>query len=367
MPSIPLYDTRTLLEAVQRMMPANTFLRDTFFPTVQTFVTENVDVDFQKGKRRVAPFVARGSRSSGFTMDRQGFQTRNYKPPLIAPQRKLTIEDISSRSMGENIYSQRTPQERQAERIAGDLAFFEETITRREEIMCRDILTSGACIINGYVDDDMNNIVEDKIDYGFQQSVVLSGADLWSASTAHPYENLKTWRQTVLKNSGSAPSIAIMSSNVVEKFILSPEIVSILNRNVVLGTLQPTTDGYQSKLGFGISVPLAEYDGQVTFVGVLPGLGMEIYQYDEWYDDEDGNPQPMIPDNMVILAKRGMGKRLYGAVTQMEQDEQFHTYEGTRVPKIWANINADTRMIRTSARPLPAPDVIEDWLVATVM
>ncbi len=360
---IPMYETRTLLEAIKRMMPARTFLRDTFFNEVQTFVTENVDVDFQKEKRRVAPFVVHG----GFTMDRQGFVTRNYKPPLVAPQRKLTVEDINTRSMGENIYSQRTPEQRQAERIADDLAFFETAITRREEIMCRDILTTGKCTIKGYVDDDQKNIVQDEINYGFNQFVTLSGADLWSAPTAHPYEDLKAWRMQVLKNSGFAPNIAIMSGNVVEKFILAEEIKSILNRNIVLGTLQPTTDGYQSRLGFGISVPLADYDGQVTFVGTLPGLGLEIYQYDEWYDDENGVTQPMIPDNLVILGKKNMGKRLYGAVTQMEQDEQFHTYEGQRVPKVWANINSDVRMIRTSARPLPAPDVIEDWLVATVM
>ncbi len=364
---IPLYETRTLLEAVKRMMPATTFLRDTFFNQVQTFVTQSVDVDFQKEKRRVAPFVARGSASNGFTMDRQGFTTRNYIPPLIAPQRKLTVEDINTRSMGENVYSQRTPEQRQAERIADDLAFFERAITRREEIMCRDILTTGKCTIKGYVDDDLKNCVEDEINYNFQQFVTLSGANLWSEKTSHPYEDLKAWRMQVLKNSGAAPNIAIMSANVVEKFILHPEISGILNRNIVLGTLQPTTDGYQSKLGFGISVPLAQYDGQVTFVGLLPGLGLEIYQYDEWYDDENGKTQQMIPDNLVILAKKNMGKRLYGAVTQMEMDGAFHTYEGARIPKVWANINADTRMIRTSARPLPAPDVIEDWLVATVL
>lgn len=364
---IAIYDTRTLMEAIVRMMPARTFLRDTFFPNVQTFVTENIDVDFQKQKRRAAPFVARGSKENGFTMDRQGFITRNYTPPLIAPQRKLTIEDINTRSMGENIYSQRTPEQRQAERIADDLAFFETAITRREEIMCRDILTSGKCTIKGFVDDDQKNYVEDEINYGFGQTVVLSGSDLWSNPGAHPYENLKAWRKQVLQKSGSAPNICLMASDVAEKFVLSDEIKSILNRNLFLGSFQPTTDGFQQRLGFAISVNLADYDGQVTFVAQLPGLGMEAYEYDEWYDEEDGSTQPMIPSGTVILAKKGMGKRLYGAVTQMEMDGEFHTYEGARVPKVWANINADTRMIRTSARPLPAPDVIEDWLVAKVL
>lgn len=366
MPNISLYDTRTLLDAVQRIMPARSFLRDTFFPQVKTFVTENVDVDYRKGKRRVAPFVARGA--GGITMDRQGFVTRNYTPPLVAPQRKLTVEDINARQMGENVYSQKTPEERQASLIADDLVFFEDAITRREEIMCRDILYTGKCTIKGYIDDTQSNYVEDEIDYGFSQMVTLSGTDLWSASTtSHPYENLKSWRREVLQNSGSAPNIAIFSSDIVEDFVFHPEIKDILNRNIILGVMQPTTAGFATNMEATSSISLNDYQGQLTFVGTLPGLGLEIYEYDEWYDDETGVTQPMIPAGTVLLGKKGMAKRYYGAVTQLEMSGDFMTYEGQRVPKVWSNIDADARMIRMSTRPVPAPDVIEDWLVAKVV
>ncbi len=362
---ISIYDTRTLLEALRRMMPAPSFIRDTVFNNVKTFVTENIDVDFQKENRRVAPFIAKGA--GGFDMDRQGFVTRNYVPPIVAPQRKLTVEDIVNRSMGENIYSQRTPEERQAERIAEDLAFFEKTITRREEIMCRDILLTGKCVMNGYIDDKLSNYTQDAIDYGFSQLVALSGGSLWSSpSTSKPLDDLKVWRGTVFKNSGTVPNICLMSANVVDNFVLHPQITGILNRNIMMGMLAPVADGYQQNALSRPTVDLSAYEGAITFVGTLPGLGLEIYQYDAWYDDDNGVTQQMIPDNTVILFKKNMGRRFYGAVTQMEMDGNFYTYEGQRVPKVWSNINADTRMIRTTSRPLPAPDVIEDWLVATV-
>lgn len=365
MAGLALYETRTLLEALKRMMPAPSFIRDVCFNDVKTFVTENIDVDFQKENRRVAPFIAKGA--GGFNMDRQGFVTRNYVPPIVAPQRKLTVEDISNRNMGENLYSQQTPEDRQAIRIAEDLAFFEKAITRREELMCRDILLTGKCIVDGYVDDKTENVVTDAIDYGFNQLVTLSGDSMWSdPSKSDPFNDLKTWRKTVYKASGTVPNICLMSSNLVEDFVTHPKIANILNRNVMIGILAPIANGFQQDALSKPTIDLAKYDGAITFVGTLPGLGLEIYQYDAWYDDSNGITQEMIPDNTVIVFKKNMGKRYYGAVTQMEMDGNFYTYEGMRVPKVWSNINADTRMIRTTSRPLAAPDVIEDWLVATV-
>lgn len=364
MAGLAMYETRTLLEAIQRMMPAPSFILDVCFNQEKTFVTENIDVDYQKENRKVAPFIAKGA--GGFNMDRQGFVTRTYTPPIVAPQRKLTVEDISNRSMGENIYSQQTPESRQAVRIAEDLAFFEKAITRREELMCRDILLTGKCLVSGYVDDNTANIVYDAIDYSFSQLVTLSGSSLWSASTSDPFNDLKNWRKTVFKASGTAPNICLMASNLVENFVTHPKIVNILNRNVMIGMLAPVAAGFQQNALSKSSIDINKYDGAITFVGTLPGLGLEIYQYDAWYEDEAGNTQDMIPDNTVVIFKKNMGKRYYGAVTQMEMDGNFYTYEGKRIPKVWSNINSDTRMIRTTSRPLAAPDVIEDWLVAKV-
>jgi hypothetical protein len=42
----------------------------------------------------------------------------------------------------------------------------------------------------------------------------------------------------------------------------------------------------------------------LTFVGRLPELGLEIYTYDEWYLDDDGNEQPMIPEKTVLIGSR---------------------------------------------------------------
>jgi hypothetical protein len=270
------------------------------------------------------------------------------------------------RSMGENIYSQQTPADRQAERLAEDLVFFDKTTTRREEIMCRDILTTGKCIMKGYIDDTTKGTVNETIDYNFSQIVTLSGSDLWTNSSSAPIKNLETWRRLIIKNSDGAPNICLMASNIVDDFINNSGLTKVLNPNVMLGSISPVINGQAQNSLTPASISLADYNNSLTYVGTLPGLGMEIYTYDAWYEDENGITQQMIPDNTVILGKKNMASMYYGAVTQMEMDGEFYTYEGKRIPKTWSELGANARMIRESARPLPVPQVMEDWLVATV-
>ena len=54
-----IFDTRTMLEAVEQMPSARRFLLNTFFNggNPVTFATKTVDIDIIKGKRKMAPFV----------------------------------------------------------------------------------------------------------------------------------------------------------------------------------------------------------------------------------------------------------------------------------------------------------------------
>ena len=57
--AISIYDPRTMGKLVERMPKVHTFIKDTFFRNVETFVTEKVDVDFKKGNRALAPLYTR--------------------------------------------------------------------------------------------------------------------------------------------------------------------------------------------------------------------------------------------------------------------------------------------------------------------
>lgn len=347
---ISIYETRTMLQAVEKMIPVRTFFRDTFFPDVETFPTEKVDVDFRKGKRKMAPFVARTT--GGITVGRNGFQTDTYETPYTAPQRALTKNDITPRMMGENIYSTRTPEQRAQELLAKDLIELDEMIIRREEWMCREILLNGLVTIKGWVDKvgGAAEYVEDTVDYQFTNKETLVGEDAWNEVTSDKHGDLKRIRQEIIKEAGRNPGIVIMASNVVELFINDSKIHDLMDiRNLTIGIIQPRVQA-----------------NGLTYIGTLVDLGLEIYSYDEWFLDDDGNEYPMVPDDHLIMGSVGLGSRLYGAVTQLESDEEFHTYEGTRIPKVWADRNNDVKMIRLASRPLPKPEDVDSWYTLRV-
>lgn len=343
-----LYKTQTLLQAVVNMPKTHTFLRDTFFPKNETFVTEDVLIDYKKGKRRVAPFVA--PRVGGITIARDGFKTERIKAPRVAPQRIMTVDDISNRQAGENLFSAKTPAQRQAELLANDLQELGDSIDRREELTAAQVLFEGKAILDGYIDDKLTLKVDQEIDFDFSQVETLSGTNKWSESTAAIYTDLTKWRKEIIKNSGVSPDTVILGEDVLPVFLSNPVIKEMFDKlNINLGSITPSI-----------------VSDAVTFIGKLPGLGLEIYTYDEYYEDENGELKSLVPATKVLMAKKGGGGFAYGAVTQLEKG-QFNTYEGRQVPKQWADEQNEAVMLRLTSRPVPKPDDVNSWLVANVL
>ncbi|MCI9174409.1 MAG: major capsid protein [Lachnospiraceae bacterium] len=340
---MPEYTTREMMEAIDQTPPVRTFLQRTFFPGDRTHVTEKVEFDVRKGKRVMAPFVS--PRKGGKVLTRQGYQTNQFTTPKIAPERVLTKDDISVRAMGENVYSQRTPAEREDELLAKDLTDLEESIARRKEWMCRQILFEGKVDVT-----DPDEGIDIQIDFGFENIVVLGADEQWSLATVDPLVLLRERRKKIIKDTGMAPDIAIFSSDVIEDFINNPYVLKAMNvlnmKNVVI---EPRV-----------------VDPALTFYGRIAELDIDIYTYDEWFLSDDGEEESMIPPGTVLLAHSGgEGQIEYGLVTQME-DKKFCSYEGKLVPKVWADENDEVKKVRLTSRPLPRPFDVASWSVIYV-
>lgn len=344
--AINIYETRTMMKAINLRIPMKTFLKDSFFGTPKTFLTEKVDVDVKKGRRRMAPFVA--PRVGGIVMVRDGFDTKSISTPKIAPERLLTKDDISSRALGESIYSSRTPEERSRELLANDLVELDDFITHREEWMAREVLLTGKVLITEQTE---NGVVSEKeVDFHFTNKITLSGTDLWSSADSDPIADLKEWRKDIIKKTGKNPEMIIMASDVMTIFLKHPKVKEEFNL---------------LNMKFGVIEPSVKIDG-TTFYGKLPELGVELYTYDEWFVDDNGNDTEMIPSGTVLMMSKNLGSVAYGAVTQMEKGE-FITYEGTRVPKQYSDDKNETKNLRITARPVPVPDDVDSWYVAKVL
>lgn len=344
-------DTRVLLAAVERAVKPTTTLIDTFFPNMQTFNTEVVDMEYREGGRAMAPFVVPGTK--GVNMARNGSTIRSYKAPLMKPKRTIEPADILMRGFGETVYSTKTPEERAAEIRARDLNELVDMCVRRQEWMAAQLLLNGSYSIEGYADDGKAQKVDTISFPGFKNKKTLSGTDTWDNSTASIYDDIAEVSQKISRAAGEIPTVAICS-NTVEKYLLN-------NEQILKYLMIPSRDNMAL---MSIQPQLIRPD--LRRIGFISALNLELYAYDGGYLDADGNFVPYIPDDNIIIGVKGKGRRLFGAVTQLEGDGNYHTYASQYVPKVTADVESDVTSLTLSSRCVICPDFLDSWATIKV-
>lgn len=334
------YTTREMVEALELIPPVRNFLTRTFFPRERTHTAEKIEVDVKKGKRIMAPFVS--PRIGGKVITRQGFQTNEFTTPRIAPERVLTVDDISKRTLGENIYSKKTPSEREDELLADDIRELDDAIQRRIEWMSRQVIFEGKLDV---IDKEAG--VDLQVDYGFKNITVLTSDKYWSLSTVNPMPLLKKERRRIIKESGSAPDMLLFAEDTIDIFIDNPFIKEAMNiRNMQNIEIKPRI-----------------VDDALTFYGRIASPGLDIYSYNESFINDDGEEEDIVPSGACLMASsKGIGSLEFGLITQIE-DKKFQSYEAKQVPKIYCAEKSDVKTIRLTSRPLPKPDDIASWSV----
>lgn len=338
----PNYSTRTLLAAFETGPIVSTFLRDTFFKGRDYPPTSTIEFDFRRGRRKMAPFVA--PLIGGKVMERQGFETRFFKAPRIAPVRALRTPDLEPRLIGETIYSGRTEADRAADLIAEDSIFLDDSITRREEWMCREVLINGQITVtaeNGYT--QLINFLESglpptNVSNHFPVASLAGGT--WDTPTGDPLLDLQNARLETIKRSGIAPNVALFGTNAAAVFTRNATVKELLdNRRMEMGMVQP----------------VIQSDSVVRF-GTVPGL--ELYSYAEYFEDDAGQLFPMLPPDFVMLISTNVqNKIVYGAFTQLEdaKAKRFVTYQTSRIPFVYGDEEGGSLFYRLTACPLPMP------------
>ena len=344
---VSIYEPRTMDRVIQKLPPVRTFFRSTFFKHEKTFVTETVDVDFKKGSRKVAPFVSR--LIGGKVVPNTGYRTETYPPPLVAPDKITTIDDLLKRSAGENPYSGRTPAQRAVQKMADDFIELREQITRREELMCAQTIFTGSIPIIG---DGVNEVIT----FGFSnKETITKAADKWTNEASNPIEDLKRWHETVQRKGFLNCDICVMGKTVAAAFVNHPKVKELLDvRNYNLAVIQPR------------QLP----DG-VTYIGTIHEIGMDIYKYNEWYlddwtDPENKEEKPLVPENQLALLSSNPGWSMYyGAITLIDEPNgNFRTVEGKLVPDTWTKRRPARRFLNISSAPLCVPHDVDSWFVA---
>ena len=353
-----IYDTYNMLTAVEVLKPARRFLLDTFFPSVQTSAAKSIIVDIVKGRRKMAPYVS--PRVAGKVMQKRGFKTVGYEPAYVKPKTVTTASDFLKRSAGEAIYgSTMTPQDRAALKLAEELMYLDDIITRRLEQMCSEAIQTGKLIIKG---DD----IEDEVDFMMDPDnlPVFSGTSLFSAkSTAQPLATLRSLKKQALNKSGINPTHCIMATDVYEAFLMTDEIRGSTNQRSIFD---------MTKINMGVIEPKM-LPGGVTYVGTLTETQLDLYTYDEWYIDEnyeteqsDGEMAMIKSGNLILGSTNGQGTQYFGAIEDVAAIESG-MYAVPRYPKTWIEEDPSVRMLMLQSAPLIVPKVIDSWICAKVL
>ena len=354
--AIDIYRTKTMLAAVRQMTPVTSFLRDRYFPAGagDLFPTEEVLVEYKDASgNRLAPVVM--PRKGSISVERDSYYTRKMAPPLVAPSRPLTIDDLNRKGFGEDLFSDRTPAERQADILIQDLQDFDELHTNREEYIAAKCMFENGYVLRQYADKygegEYTEYEMKFYDEGSNPAVYVPGVK-WNESAS---DKLAALYQMIsmLTSVGNAASEVLLGADAADALLGDEKLQKLLDlNNYRIGAIEP------------LQLPQgAARLGRL----IVRGRMIDLLTYDGTYvDEQDGKVKPYVPAKQICVTAPGVGRGLYGAVSQIEQsDNQWHSYMGRRVPRYWTEKNA--RELTVSSRPLFIPRTKNPFISATVL
>lgn len=343
--TIDIYSPRTMGSVVRSMPPLMTFLRDRYFSRRQHYMTERVDFDLVKGGRPMAPFVTYNGGAE--LMDKRGFETKTFTTPLLAPATLTTAEELLARMPGEAVYSGMSPEQRAVRKLSEELRDLRDSIDRREEWMCAQLLTTGKIPVLG-------SQINATVDVNFTNKGTAKVK--WSESNADIMGDMALAQDTVFQTAFLNATDAIVGTAAAEYLLNNTKIQKLLDiRDFQLGRVEP------KNLPQGV-----RYIGHLTSAT----MDMDIYTYNEHFQDPtDGKLKPLIPAHKMIVLPKDMNAELaYGQHTWLDQRTQkWYSDNSGRTPDAWVEKNPDRKMVAMYSRPLPVPKEVNAWYVMDVL
>ncbi|TCK43989.1 major capsid protein E [Paraburkholderia sp. BL8N3] len=347
MPGNLIYDTNTLIQVVQNLKMAQSFLLDRFFRNMITSDTEFVSIDVDVGKRRMSPFCS--PLVEGKLVESRRYQTNTFKPPYIKDKRAPDLRKPVRRMIGERIGGEVTPVEREQMNLEFELNDQIDMLTRRLEWMAAQALVTGTVTVSG------EGFPTTVIDFGRDGSltIALAGGAQWTAAnitagTANPTGNIETWQQAVLKSSGAVATDIVFTPKAWNGFKLDP----VLKGAILYPTL-------------GENGNVVNVGAQIDRGGVYKGRWgqYDLWLYNDWYVDDNNVEQPMLPDGTLLMSGPNLdGTRAFGQII----DPAFSYASMPFAPKTWLKDDPAQRFIMMQSSPLVIPSRVNASLAATV-
>lgn len=349
-------DTFQLISAVKKMYPVVQFFKDRYFPDGRTYYSDKVLVETKKQGRRIAPFVI--PVIGGIKMESQSYRAYEYDAPYIAPYMLITPEDISKKAFGESPDSNRSPADRENEVQGEKMDDLRNSVLRREEEMCTQVLCNGEVVMRHY------GSAEDAAAGKNYQEKILRFYDVEEGFTNRyrfPSDFAKMTAKEkllelykmagILRGRGIRATDLVMTADVSMLFMSDPDFLEYYDKaRVNTGQID------QKELPSGVVC-----NGCININGVV----FTMFTYDEVFEDLDGTQKAFLPKGTILLLHSDMGRAVHAQVTFLQGDH-FVSYAERMVPRVLPDTKNNMIRVQIFSRPVIFVHDWESWIVANI-
>lgn len=340
-----LYTTAQMLPVVRVAPIESSYWLDNFFGRIMTFDTEEVMFDHIRTYRRMAPFVS--PVVQGRVMRSRGFETRAFRPAYVKPKHIVDPNRLFTRTVGEGITGTLSPAQRWNLAVAENLREERDAIRRRENWMAAQAVIHGSVTITG--EDYPTQVINFRRNSGL--TYVPTGTARWGEAAADPLGDIARLRKLAFQESGSTITRLTMGLDAFDLFFADTDVQALLKTE--LGAIPRTSDSVLSAFG--------STDTPFEYRGILQGANgqgrLEIYTYNEQYEDENYETVDMMSSYDVIGTGPGIGGvRCYGAI----RDKRAGLQALPLFPKMWDQEDPSLTYTMTQSAPLMVPSNVDN-------
>ena len=296
-------------------IPVFTFFQN-LFTSGQTVIEVDanaIDIDIQRGNKKLAVYIPRGTDAVNAGLNRallEKFTSDTKLFPLIEELTPITSDMITKRMPGEPVYA---PLSRTAKQTALAMKAHREhmnRIIRKMELSAAESIRTGFQTIHGGL----------KYDFYRLATHNTSAATVWSTSaTAVPITDLATAGNLIFRDGNRRPTDIIFGSGSWDEFLLTTQVINLAdNRRIVHFAADMTVDapsGYDDWVTAG-----AVFQGQVK----AGDWKFNMWTYPAVYDTDADVVTQYVPDGEVlILAKGARYDRYFGPADRLEVDTEI--------------------------------------------
>ena len=289
------------------------------FTSGQTIIERDasvVDIDIQRGNKKLSAYIARGTDALNVASKRsvlQKFTSDSKEYPLIEEITPITSNMIGKRIPGESVYNPMSKLEKQ---IALSMKAHQEDmkrIIRKMEYSAAESFRTGAQTVHA----------DEAYDFHRRSTHNASAGVVWSdAANAKPISvDFPAMGNMIFRDGNRRPTDVIYSDESWDEFLATAEVKALAeSRRIIHFVSDMTMDapaGYEAWVAAG-----AIFQGQVK----SGNFKYNLWTYPAIYETDAGTKTQYLPDGEIVMfAKGARYDRFFGPADRLEiADDSFY-------------------------------------------